>query len=254
MSNAIYDALATFTPSKTYLENRVILVTGASRGIGAALSKAIASLGGQVILLAKTVREMEQIADECVSQGQLEPAIVPCNLEAATIDDYQTIVDAIANEFGRLDGVVFNAGLLGELAPIASYDPVTWAKVFQVNVHSQFLLVQATLPMLAESNDASMVFTTSSVGRQGRAYWGAYAASKFATEGLMQTVADELEGTTVRANAVNPGRTKTRMRAQAYPAEDASTLPEPGAVIDPFIFFLGPDGREYTGLSIDAQP
>ncbi|MGR8949312.1 MAG: YciK family oxidoreductase [Gammaproteobacteria bacterium] len=253
MNDSIDAALANFTPPDNYLANRVILITGASRGIGAALTKATARLGAQVVMLARTVRDMEKIADECLADGSIEPAIVPCNLESASIEDYQTVVDAINNEFGTLDGVVFNAGVLGELAPISSYDPVTWAKVFQVNLHSQFLLLQAALPLLTKSPDASVVFTTSSVGRKSRAYWGAYAASKFATEGLMQTLADEVDGTNLRVNAINPGRTKTRMRAQAYPAEDANTLPEPAMVLTPFLYLLGNQAKNCNGLSLDAQ-
>ena len=165
----------------------------------------------------------------------------------------RTIATAIQQHFGRLDGLVLNAGLLGELCPIADYDPVSWAEVFQVNVHSQFLLLQATLPLLRASPDASIIFTGSGVGRKGRAYWGAYAVSKFATEGLMQTLADELEGSNVRANSVNPGRTRTKMRAEAYPAEDANTLPLPDDIIQPFLFLLGNAAREVNGLALEAQ-
>ena len=253
MSTNQLQELTGFAPPADYLAGRVILITGASRGIGAALCKGTARLGAQVVMLARTVKDMETVADDIVSAGHLEPSLVPANLEAATIDDYTTIATAIQQHFGRLDGLVLNAGLLGELCPIADYDPVSWAKVFQVNVHSQFLLLQATLPLLEASPDASIIFTSSGVGRKGRAYWGAYAVSKFATEGLMQTLADELEGSNVRANSVNPGRTRTKMRAEAYPAEDANTLPLPDDIIQPFLFLLGNAAREVNGLALEAQ-
>ena len=247
-----HQQIAEFSAPSNYLSQRVIVITGASRGIGAALAGAAAKLGAQVVMLARSVKDMEVIADQIVDDGLIEPSLVPFNLEGASIDDYNTISEAIGEKFGRLDGLVLNAGLLGELSPIADYNPVTWAKVFQVNVHSQFLLLQAALPLLRVSSDASVVFSTSSVGRQSRAYWGAYAVSKFATEGLMQTLADELEGTNIRANAVNPGRTRTRMRAEAYPAEDASTLPNPSDVVSPYLFLLGSAARNVNGESIDA--
>ena len=116
-----------------------------------------------------------------------------------------------------------------------------------VNVNAAFILTRSLLPLLRESQDASVVFTSSNVSQRGRAYWGAYCVSKFATEGLMQVLADETETTSIRANSVNPGRVRTKMRAKAYPAEDKSALAAPDAVLGPFLFLLGPDGRGTTG-------
>ncbi|MEM7467859.1 MAG: YciK family oxidoreductase [Pseudomonadota bacterium] len=253
MDNDFYHALASFSPPSGYLDGRVVLITGASRGIGAALTMEAARLGAQVVMLARSVQDMGTIADQCLAQNFVEPMIVPINLEAASTNDYADVVEAIDAKLGRMDGLVLNAGMLGELAPIQSYDPITWAKVFQLNVHSQFLLLQAALPLLGKSEDSSVIFTTSSVGRNSRAHWGAYAVSKFATEGLMQTLADEYESASMRVNAVNPGRTRTRMRRAAYPAEEAASLPEPREVILPFIFLLGSSARGCNGLSVDAQ-
>ena len=253
MASTKLQELSNFTAPDGYLADRVIMVTGASRGIGAALSKGAARLGAKVVMLARTVKDMEAIADEIVAENKLEPSLVPFNLEAAGVDDYATVAGALEQNFGRLDGLILNAGQLGDLCPLSDYDPVTWAKVFQVNVHSQVLLLQATLALLRASQDASIVFTSSSVGRQGRAYWGAYAVSKFATEGMMQTLADELDNTNIRANAVNPGRTRTQMRAEAYPAEDADSLPLPEDIMLPFLFLLGKSASHLNGLSIDAQ-
>jgi len=253
MTSSIYDEIADFNPAEMYLSGRVILITGASRGIGGALTKAAAALGAKVVMVARTARDMEKIADECLALNIVEPAIIPMNLEGATVDDYQSVIQVIQDNYGRLDGLVLNAGQLGELSPISEYDPVSWAKVFQVNIHSQFLLLQAAIPLLSKADDASILFTSSSVGRKSRAYWGAYAVSKFAAEGLMQTLADELEATNVRVNAINPGRTKTQMRAQAYPAEDANSLASPESIVKPFLYLLGAAGAAFNGVSIDAQ-
>ena len=240
-------------PQAGYLNGRVIMVTGASRGIGGAVAKAAATSGAQVIMLARSVSDMEKIADELLQAGSPEPSLVPINLESASVDDYATVANAVRDNYGHLDGLVLNAGSLGDLSPLADYDPVTWARVFQLNVHSQFLLLQAMLPLLRLSKDASIVFSTSSVGRKGRAYWGAYAASKFAIEGMMETLADEVEGTSIRANAVNPGSTRTKMRAAAYPAEDASKLAAPEDVAKLYITLLGGEARTLNGLSLNAQ-
>lgn len=245
--------IADFTIPNRYLENRVILITGASRGLGAALTQTAANLGAQTIMLARTVKDMEAIADDCLRQGSLEPSIVPMNLEGATIDDYRMVVDSVISTFGRLDGLVLNAAHLGDLTPIAEYDAVNWARVFQINLHSQFLLLQAALPHLNQAEDGSVIVSTADVGRRSRAYWGAYAVSKFASEGLVQTLADELDSTTSRINAINPGKMKTRLRAQAYPAEDANLLVAPSDVVKSFIFLLGAAGTAYNGHSLDAQ-
>lgn len=243
-----------FRAPQDYLKNRVILVTGASRGIGAEITKTAAALGAQTIMLARTVKDMEKIADDCLAQGFPEPSIVPMNLAGATIDDYHTVIESILNTFGQLDGVVLNAAHLGDLTPIAEYDAANWAQVFQVNLHSQFLLLQAALPLLNQAKDSSVIITTDSIGRRSRAYWGAYAVSKFALEGLVQTLADELESTNTRINAINPGKMKTRLRAQAYPAEDANLLPLPSSVVNPFVFLLGGAGAPFNGYSIDVEP
>jgi len=160
----------------------------------------------------------------------------------------------VLERYGRLDGLLHNAGILGTLSPIEHYDVPTWCRVLHVNVTAAFALTQVLLPALRRSTDASIVFTTSNVGRRGRAYWGAYAVSKFATEGLTQVLAAELEGIgPVRVNALNPGRARTLMRRQAYPAEDINTLPPPEALTGPYVALLGPASRGVTGGSFDCQ-
>jgi len=236
------------------LVGKVILVTGASRGLGRAIAEACAARQANVLLLARDVRRLERLADDIEATGAPAPLLVPFNLEGAGVDDYAGIAELIAARFGRLDGLVLNAALLGEMSGLENYDPVLWARVFQVNVHSQFLLVRACLPLLRAAAAASVVFTSSGVGRRGRAYWGAYAASKFANEGMMQTLADELRGVSrVRVNSVNPGRLRTGMRAQAYPAEDPGTLPDPAAAAPYFVHLLA-DTHAFHGTAFELPP
>ena len=177
------------------------------------------------------------------------------DLEKALASDYDQLADAVSKRFGRLDGLLHNAGLLGTLSPIEHYDVPTWCRVMHVNVTAAFALTQVLLPALKQSPDASVLFTSSSVGRRGRAYWGAYAVSKAATEGFMQVLAAEVENiTSIRVNSLNPGRVRTMMRRQAYPAEDINTVPMPETVIAPYVALLGPASRGITGRMFDAQP
>ena len=150
--------------------------------------------------------------------------------------------------------MLHNAGLLGSLTPLEHYDPVEWLRVIQVNLNAPFLLTQACLPLLKSAADASLLFTSSGVGRRGRAYWGAYSVSKFAVEGMMQILADELdENSRIRVNSINPGRVRTAMRAAAYPAENPDELLAPEDIVLPYLYLLGPDSREVRGKALDAQ-
>ncbi len=226
------------------LAGRVILVTGASGGIGAALAEACGRLGAQVVLTGRKVKRLEAVYDAIVAAGGPRPSIAPLDLEKA---------DA-RGEFGRLDGLAHLAGQLGDRSPIEHHDVITWLKVMHVNVNAAFILTQALLPLLKASEDASVLFTTSGVSVRGSAYWGAYAASKFALEGLMQTLADELDTTThIRVNSVNPGKVRTSMRAKAFPGEVAETVPLPEVVLPTFLYLLGPASRGVTGRRFDAQ-
>jgi NAD(P)-dependent dehydrogenase (short-subunit alcohol dehydrogenase family) len=235
------------------LADRVILVTGATGGLGSALARACASLGARVVLTGRTVHKLEAVYDSIVATGAPRPSIAPLDLERADASQYSALADALRGEFGRLDGLTHCAGLLGERSPIEHFDVITWLKVMHVNVNAPFILTQALLPLLRESQDASVIFTTSGVSVRGRAYWGAYAVSKFALEGLMQVLADETDTTTnVRVNSVNPGKLRTPMRAQGYPGEDAATVPLPEEALAPFLYLLGPDSRGVTGRRFGA--
>lgn len=244
-----------YRPAPASHAGRVILVTGAGGGIGRPLALALAAQGATVCLLGRTQRKLEQTYDAIKSAGGPEPALLPFNLETATAVEYDALHDAIEKEFGRLDGVAHLAAILGSRTPIEHFDVPLWCKVLHVNLTAPFILTRTLLPLLRKSDDASIVFTSSGVGRQGKAYWGAYAVSKFGLEGLMQVLAAELEGTTrMRANSVNPGATQTSMRLQAYPGEDKSRLASPQAVLPPYLYLLGPDSRGVNGRAFDCQP
>jgi NAD(P)-dependent dehydrogenase (short-subunit alcohol dehydrogenase family) len=236
------------------LAGRVIAITGASSGIGRAVAIACARFGATVILIGRNARKLEAVHGEIEAAGSPEPTIAVLDLEKAIASDYDKLASAVAERFGRLDGLLHNAGLLGTLTPIEHYDVPTWCRVMHVNVTAAFALTQVLLPALKQSQDASVLFTSSSVGRRGRAYWGAYAVSKFATEGFMQVLASEVENiTSIRVNSLNPGRARTMMRRQAYPAEDLNSLPLPETLTGPYIALLGPASRGVTGQTFDAQ-
>jgi NAD(P)-dependent dehydrogenase (short-subunit alcohol dehydrogenase family) len=245
----------THNASPDELAGRVIAITGASSGIGRAVALACAKFGATVILIGRNARKLETVHGEIETAGGPEPTIAVLDLEKALASDYDQLAAAVSERFGRLDGLLHNAGLLGTLSPIEHYDVPTWCRVMHVNVTAAFALTQVLIPALKQSQDASVLFTSSSVGRRGRAYWGAYAVSKFATEGFMQILASEVENiTSIRVNSLNPGRARTMMRRQAYPAEDINTLPLPETLTGPYIALLGPASRGVTGQTFDAQP
>jgi len=245
----------THIPAAAELAGRVIAITGASDGIGRAVALACARHQATVILIGRNERKLEAVHAEITASGAPEASIAVLDLERALAADYDRVADAVLERYGRLDGLLHNAALLGTLSPIEHYDVPTWCRVLHVNVTAAFALTQVLLPALKKSADASVVFTSSTVGRQGRAYWGAYAVSKFAVEGLSQVLSAELEGISrVRVNTLNPGRARTAMRRQAYPAEDIQTLPLPAALTAAYIALLGPASRGVSGGSFDAQP
>ncbi|AMR67653.1 YciK family oxidoreductase [Aquipseudomonas alcaligenes] len=236
------------------LKGRVILITGAGRGIGAAAAKTFAAHGATVLLLGKTEGNLNQLYDEIEAAGHPQPVVIPFNLETALPHQYDELAATIEAEFGRLDGLLHNAAIIGPRTPLEQLSGDNFMRVMQVNVNAMFMLTSTLLPLLKLSEDASVVFTSSSVGRKGRAYWGAYGVSKFATEGLMQTLADEVEGVApVRANSVNPGATRTGMRAQAYPGENPASNPLPEAIMPVYLYLMGPDSRGVNGQAFDAQ-
>ena len=242
-------------PRPDELAGRVIAVTGASDGLGRAVALACARHGAELVLIGRTAAKLQAVHSEIAESSAAAATIGILDLERALASDYDALAAAIGARYARLDGLVHNAGILGVLAPIEHYDVPTWCRVLHVNLTAAFALTQVLLPLLKASRDASVLFTTSGVGRRGRASWGAYAVSKFGIEGLTQILAGELENVSaIRVNALNPGRARTRMRRQAFPAEELESLPEPATLMSPYLALLGPASRGVTGMSFDCQP
>jgi NAD(P)-dependent dehydrogenase (short-subunit alcohol dehydrogenase family) len=243
-----------FTAEAGLLEGRVILITGASGGFGRALALECARAGASVILSGRNSAKLDRLYDEIEALGAPQPAIAVLDLATATAVDYDRLADTVGTEFGRLDGLVHAAALLGDRTPLEQYEVPTWCRVLHVNLTAPFILTQVLLPNLRQSADASVIFVSSGVVKNSRPFWGAYAVSKCGLESVRSMLAQELEGEeNIRINSINPGRMRTGMRAAAYPAEDPNTLPSPSSVAGAFLYLLSAEGRGIDGEYFDAQ-
>ncbi|MEL6300607.1 MAG: YciK family oxidoreductase [Pseudomonadota bacterium] len=234
------------------LDGKVILVTGASDGIGRAVAESCALAGATVLLMGRSEAKLNAVHDAIVESGGLRPIVIPLDFLKAEGGVYLTLAEQIESDFGQLDGLVHCAGILGEMVEVEQYDAVIWQQVMHVNATAGFALTKVLLPLLAKAK-GDVLFTTSSVGRKGRAFWGAYAVSKFAVEGLAQVIAEEQKPRGIRVNVINPGATRTHMRAQAYPMEDAKKVPTPDSVAPAYLYFLNSTDETLTGLSVDVK-
>ncbi|MCG9696309.1 YciK family oxidoreductase [Shewanella sp. Isolate11] len=242
-----------YQAAKDLLTDKTILVTGAGDGIGRIAALTYAQHGATVILLGRTVKKLEAVYDEIEQAGYPTPAIVPLDLNGATEQNYIDMAETIEQQFGHLDGLLHNASLLGVLGPFEHISMSSVKEVLQVNLVAEIMMTKALIPVMKKAPSASIIFTSSSVGRQGRAFWGEYAISKFATEGMMQSIAHEYQGTSLRANSINPGATRTKMRANAYPAENPQTLKTPEEIMATYLYLMGDDSKEITGQQLNAQ-
>ena len=243
-----------YQPQKNLLQNRIILVTGASDGIGREAALTYAEYGASVILTGRNEDKLRGVAQEIESAGGIAASWYTLDLLTCTPASCQELAQRISTHYPRLDGVLHNAGLLGEVRPMDEQNPEIWQQVMQVNINGTFFPTQALLPLLLNSESGSLVFTSSSVGREGRANWGAYAVSKFATEGMMQVLAEEYQNRHLRVNCINPGGTRTKMRASAFPREDPQKLKTPADIMPLYLWLMGDDSRRKTGMTFDAQP
>ncbi|WP_407409640.1 YciK family oxidoreductase [Acinetobacter sp.] len=242
-----------YQPRPDLLKDRIILITGAGDGIGRAAALSYALHGATVVLHGRTLNKLEVIYDEIESLGAPQPAILPLQLSSASPRDYELLYNTLEQQFGRLDGILHNAGILGERTELANYPIETWDDVMAVNLRAPFLLTQELLPLLQRSDSASVVFASSGVGREARERWGAYSVSKIAIEAVNQLFAKENSYPNVRFNCINPGATRTAMRAKAYPEEDPKTLPTPESIMPAYLYLMGDDSLQLNGASIDAQ-
>jgi NAD(P)-dependent dehydrogenase (short-subunit alcohol dehydrogenase family) len=243
-----------YTSTKKALQNKTIIITGAGDGIGRKAAITFAKHGAELILLGKTVSKLESTYDEIINNGGVTPSIVPIDFKGATSKHYQDMVASIEGQYKKIDVVLFNASILGNLCPFHEITESEFMEVNQVNLNSQFFMTQALLPILKQNKSASVIYTTSSVGRAGRAYWGTYSISKFATEGMMQVLADEYKSSGIRFNCINPGATRTTMRAKAFPGEKPDSLKTPEDIMPTYLYLASDDSKHVNGQSLDCQP
>ena len=236
------------------LKNKTIVISGAGSGIGRQAAKSFSLHGANLILLSKNIEKLETLYDEIVKEKEKNVIIQPINYEIAEEKDFEEIILAIKSEYPSIDGLLNNAGVLGEKKPLEQYDYARWKNVLKVNIDASFLLTKSLLPLLKGSKNSSIIFTSSGVGRRGRAYWGAYSISKFATEAMMQIFSEELQNTSsVRVNCINPGAVRTKMREAAYPAENPEANPSADEIMKPYLYLMSDMSTEINGQSIDAQ-
>ncbi|WP_227673286.1 YciK family oxidoreductase [Psychrobacter nivimaris] len=250
-----HDDIRSFVPSSNCLDGKTILVTGAGDGIGRVAALTYARYGATVLLLGRTSSKLEYVYDEIESLGGKQPAMLPMNLEGATYAEMQQLEGLINKEVGQLDGILHNAGVLGQLTPLEMYDVDTFAQVMKVNFTAAFMLTQALLPLLKDADHGSVVFTSSTVGTHPRAFWGAYALSKQAVEGMSDIFTQETQNTTnLRFNCVNPGGTRTNMRAHAYPGENPMSLKTPEDIMAGYVCLMSDESIGVRGQVIELQP
>ena len=245
---------STYKAPKNLLKDKVILISGGGSGIGREAGLTFSAFGAEVILLGKNSSNLNETYSLFEKNNLKKPVLQSMDFETAKEQDYKKISEEVYKEFGKLDGLLNNASILGVKTSIQNYDFKEWRRVSKINFVSALLLTRSLLPILQIPDNSSIVFTSSGVGKKGRAYWGAYAISKFATEGLVQILSEELEKTSgIRVNAINPGAVRTKMRAEAYPAEDPKNLKQPKEVMNAYLFLMGMDSLGITGNSIEAQ-
>ena len=221
------------------LTGRIAVITGASRGIGAAVAECFAREGAQLVLVAQTVGALEAMDDRVQELGAPPATLVPLDLRDGEAID--RLGGSLYERHGKLDILVGNAGLLGQLSPMGHIPPKVWQEVMDVNVTANFRLIRSLDPLLRQSDAGRAIFTTSGAARGDFAYFGAYAAAKAALEQMVRVWAAELHKTKIRANLLDPGVVRTRMRAQAFPGEDPMQHPEPAAIADDFLALARPD-------------
>tara|TARA_Y100000588_G_scaffold395002_1_gene519006 strand:+ start:2777 stop:3514 length:738 start_codon:yes stop_codon:yes gene_type:complete len=240
--------------NKNNLANKTILVTGAGSGIGKTAAIKYASHGANVILLGKTLSKLEKVYDEIEKLSCPAPSISLMDLLIADANDYQELIDNLLEEYNKLDGLLLNAAILGDRSPIEQYDVKKWVETIHINLTSQFILVKTLLPALEKSKNASVVFTSSGVGKIGKAFWGAYSVSKFGVEGLCQILAEEFDNdSSIRFNCINPGAVRTKMRKTAYPLENPEDLLAPEEVMEKYLWLMSDASKKTSGKSLNCQ-
>ncbi|MDH5393815.1 MAG: YciK family oxidoreductase [Gammaproteobacteria bacterium] len=241
-----------YTAKKDLLKDKIILVTGAGDGIGKAASKSYAAHGATVILCGKKQASLDSVYDEIEAAGGPRPAVLAIDFETAVPQDYENLAELIDAEFGRLDGLLVNAGWLGHSAAISQYDIENWFKVMQINLNAPFLITRALLPLLNKSQASSIVFT---LDEKDSAYWGAYGVSKSGLTSFMKILADELESDNnpIRVNAIKPDKVRTKLYLRAYPGEDPNSLIRADDIMEQYLYLMGADSSDCHGSIISLS-
>jgi len=237
---------------KDFLKDKNILVTGASRGIGRAIAIGLSKYGANIIMLAKNENRLDQIYDEIKSNSETNPLIIGCDLNTLDENRAQEIANVISKDYGRLDALVNNAAILEKMSSIENYDLRTWEKVLKTNLTSGFLLSKYTIPLMQLSSIPRIIFTSSSVAKKGKAYWGAYSVSKAGIKVLAEILNDELESiSNFKIFNFNPKATRTDMRSIAYPAEDPASLKKPNELIEYYLWMLSEKSSSFKDSYIE---
>lgn len=244
----------TFQPPFNFLQDKTVMITGASDGIGKCCALCFAKYGANLILLGRSKEKLEEVYDLVDKIKPNSTVIHPLDFGTASELNYKEIAASLEEQFFALDGLVHCAGILGPRTPIEFYSADDWELTMRINVSAAFLLTKYLLPFLKKSMDGRVLFTSSSVGRKARGHWGAYAVSKFALEGLMQVLADELDNTSkIRINSLNPGGIRTSMRRTAYPAENPSANPPPEVLMPLYLYLFSSESRNINGQALNFK-
>ena len=245
--------LRNYQPRPDLLKGRVILVTGASRGIGRVAALTFAAHGATVVVHGRDVAALENVYDEIESNGYPRPAAIPLDLDKATTRDYDTLAYAIESQLGRLDGILHNASHVEKLSPLEEQSAEEWNRMLRINLVAPFALTQACVRLLKPSADVSVIFTLESHGHAPAAFWGGYAVSKAGVEALMKIQAAEWQASpNLRANAVIPGPVASPSRAKTHPGEVAASQRQPEELMQTYLYLMGPDSREVSGTVVSC--
>ncbi len=229
------------------MEGKTILITGANRGIGKSLAKNFSNIGANIILLGKNEDSLNEVYDEIISCTKTKPLIIESDLNLLDLDGAHQIKKAIVNQYGVLDGLIYNAAKLGKMTSIEDYEDGLWKEIINTNLNSSFLIYKELIPILKAAPSGRIIFTSSGVAEVGKAYWGAYSVSKFAVKGLAEIIRDELDSTSnIKVFNYDPGATKTSMRASAYPGEDPNNLKDPDKLFGDYLWFFSEESQNST--------
>lgn len=241
------------SPAADSLRERVVLVTGATGGLGRATALAAAGAGATLVLLGRKVRALEALYDDVERLGGATPALYPMDLAGATPKDHSDLAVAVEREFGRLDAIVHAAAHFDTLQPFEQQGPEEWSRTQQVNLTAPFLMTQACMPLLRRAPDAAVVFVFDDPARVGNAFWGGYGVAKTALQGLASIVHEETESSCVRTHAILPGPMRTTLRRAAYYGEDTLAHPDPAHAAQAVTWLLGTAAMPLRGKVLDLR-